>query len=115
METRLAQIQVETETDIPNLHQQAIDVATQSGLPAIEQIRFASAIAEKCIHACGKGHHVIFKIAQQDDGQFCLKATLGADSTSVEQELAQHIFTYPLPPKQIVGRKTNRGPKYWQK
>lgn len=111
METRLAQIQVETETDIPQLHQQAINAATQSGLPAIEQIRFASAVAEKCIHACGKGHHITFKIAQQDDGQFCLKATLGADSTSVEQELVQHIFTHPLPLKQIVGRNTGRNDK----
>jgi signal transduction histidine kinase len=114
METRLAQIQVETETDILEIHQQAIEIATQRGLPVIEQIRFASAVAEKCILARGKRQHVTFSVAQTTDGQFCLKASLGADPTCVEQELVQIILPHPLPHKQIAGRKTGRNEKNYK-
>lgn len=107
MQTRLAQIDVEKESDLLEVHQLALTVAQWTGLSVLEQIRFASAVIEKCISTREKKYQVSFDLEKHIQ-RYSLKASVGLDSTGIEQLLDENRMVDQLPLKQNTGRKDAR-------
>jgi hypothetical protein len=87
MARRLLLLSLKTGPDPVRIYELAVQAAQWTGLPVIEQIRFAAAVTESSASALMPGQEIIFNIVKNDDSSIFLRADINPGEKLVEKEL----------------------------